>query len=172
MKVTRLGGTRPLVSIGSIIGGGTAPGATESPAPSGQVPTSNGSNGVSWGSNVGIIQGNGVNALGPIVNFADGSNTTVSVSSNTIRIHATGGGSSPLTTKGDLYTYSTANDRLAVGSNGTAVIADSLEATGIRYTRAAMVGEVLVLDTPAGSPLVFADLLQNEAQDDLIYEDM
>lgn len=30
-------------------------------------------------------------------------------------------------------------------------------------------GEILISDTPAGSPLVFTDLLQNEAQDDLIY---
>jgi hypothetical protein len=33
------------------------------------------------------------------------------------------------------------------------------------------VGEILITDTPAGSPLVFADLIQNEAQDDLVYAD-
>ncbi len=32
-------------------------------------------------------------------------------------------------------------------------------------------GEILISDTPAGTPLVFADLLQNEAEDDLIYSD-
>jgi hypothetical protein len=32
-------------------------------------------------------------------------------------------------------------------------------------------GEILVSDTPAGSPLVFADLLQNEAGTDLLYSD-
>jgi hypothetical protein len=32
-------------------------------------------------------------------------------------------------------------------------------------------GEILISDTPAGTPLVFADLLQNEAQDDLLYSD-
>ncbi len=31
--------------------------------------------------------------------------------------------------------------------------------------------EILVTDTPAGSPLIFADLLQNEAGTDLIYSD-
>lgn len=34
------------------------------------------------------------------------------------------------------------------------------------------VGEILVADTPAGSPLVFEDLLQNEAGTDLLYADV
>lgn len=36
---------------------------------------------------------------------------------------------------------------------------------------AGFVGEILVADTPAGSPLVFDDLLQNEAGTDLLYAD-
>jgi hypothetical protein len=43
------------------------------------------------------------------------------------------GGSSPLTTKGDLYTYSTTDARLAVGANGTTLVADSAEATGLKW---------------------------------------
>jgi hypothetical protein len=31
-------------------------------------------------------------------------------------------------------------------------------------------GEILITDTPAGSPLIFADLLQNEAGTDLLYQ--
>ena len=50
---------------------------------------------------------------------------------------AGGGGSSPLTTKGDIYTYSTNDDRLAVGSNGQYLIADSAEATGLKWGDAA-----------------------------------
>jgi hypothetical protein len=46
---------------------------------------------------------------------------------------AIGGGSSPLTTKGDLYTYSTTDARLAVGANGTTLVADSAEATGLKW---------------------------------------
>ena len=40
----------------------------------------------------------------------------------------------PLTAKGDLYTYSTANARLAVGSNGDTLVADSAATTGLRWS--------------------------------------
>jgi hypothetical protein len=40
----------------------------------------------------------------------------------------------PLTTKGDLYTFSTTDDRLAVGANGETLVADSSATTGLRYT--------------------------------------
>ena len=41
---------------------------------------------------------------------------------------------SPLTAKGDLFTYSTAPARLAVGNNGEQIVADSSTSTGLRYT--------------------------------------
>lgn len=44
------------------------------------------------------------------------------------------GGSSPLTTKGDLYGYSTTNARVAVGTNGQVLTADSSAATGITWS--------------------------------------
>ena len=40
-------------------------------------------------------------------------------------------GSSPLTTKGDLFTYSTTDARLAAGTNGTFPMYDSTQATGL-----------------------------------------
>jgi hypothetical protein len=43
------------------------------------------------------------------------------------------GAVSPLTTKGDLYTFSTSDARLAVGTNGTTLVADSSEATGLKW---------------------------------------
>ena len=43
------------------------------------------------------------------------------------------GGASPLTTKGDVYTYSTVDDRLPVGSNYDTILADSAETTGLTW---------------------------------------
>jgi hypothetical protein len=40
---------------------------------------------------------------------------------------------SPLTAKGDLFTFSTGSAKLAVGSNGDTLVADSSAATGLRY---------------------------------------
>jgi hypothetical protein len=41
--------------------------------------------------------------------------------------------SSPLTTKGDLYGYSTTDARIAVGTNGQVLTADSTAATGVKW---------------------------------------
>ena len=51
------------------------------------------------------------------------------------------GAVSPLTTKGDLYTFSTSDARLGVGANGTTLVADSAEATGLKWA------------TPAGAAI-------------------
>jgi hypothetical protein len=46
------------------------------------------------------------------------------------------GGSSPLTTKGDVYTYSTVDARLPVGTDGQVLSADSAETTGLKWIAA------------------------------------
>jgi hypothetical protein len=49
-------------------------------------------------------------------------------------------GGSPLTTKGDVYTYSTTDARLAVGANDTVLTADSSTATGLKWATSAAGG--------------------------------
>lgn len=53
------------------------------------------------------------------------------------------GGGSPLTTKGDLYTFSSVDTRLGIGANNTVLTADSAEATGMKWAAAAGGGKVL-----------------------------
>lgn len=85
MKVTEQGRIRPVMSAAAYLAGDIGP--------SGQVPTSNGSNAVSWGSNIATIWSNGSNQLlGPHVNFASGSNVHFAAASNTLTIHAVGTG--------------------------------------------------------------------------------
>lgn len=64
-------------------------------------------------------------------------------------VTANGTGSSPLTTKGDVYTYSTADDRLGVGADGMVLTADSAQATGLKWATPAS-GSFAVL-VPTGS---------------------
>ena len=47
------------------------------------------------------------------------------------------GAVSPLTTKGDVYTFSTSDARLGVGANNTVLTADSAQATGLKWAAVA-----------------------------------
>ena len=48
-------------------------------------------------------------------------------------VTAAAGTTSPLTTKGDVYTYDTSDQRLGVGSDGEVLTADSAEGTGLKW---------------------------------------
>jgi len=48
----------------------------------------------------------------------------------------TGGSTSPLTSKGDIWGYSTLDVRVPVGSNGQVLTADSTTATGVKWAAA------------------------------------
>lgn len=67
-----------------------------------------------------------------------GTNITITTNAgaDSVTITASGGGASPLTTKGDVYTYSSVDARLPVGTNGQVLSADSGETTGLKWIAA------------------------------------
>jgi hypothetical protein len=69
------------------------------------------------------------------------------------------GGSSPLTTKGDLYTFSTVDARLGVGANGTVLTAASGEATGLEWAAPAGAGKGYTLINAGGTALTGAQTI-------------
>lgn len=88
----------------------------------------------------------------------------------------TAGGASVLNDLGDVDTGSVApadGDALVYDS-GTGLWAPAAFVPTITAADVAalgFVGEILIADSPS-TPLVFADLLQNDAQDDLMYADL
>ena len=71
-----------------------------------------------------------------------GSNGQVLAVSGGVPAWTTTADVTPLTTKGDLFTFTTVDARLGVGANGTVLTADSSEATGMKWAApgAAFVG--------------------------------
>ncbi len=87
--------------------------------------------------------------IGVTLNFKTligGDNITVTDNSDDITISSTG--VSPLTTKGDLFGFSTVDDRLPVGIDGQVLQAQSLEALGLKYVSLVSVkGDLMTFDT-------------------------
>lgn len=69
------------------------------------------------------------------VTLLDGGGTVWSINKATNEITATvsGGATSPLTTKGDVWGFSTVDARIPVGSNGTVLTADSTQTLGVKW---------------------------------------
>ena len=61
-----------------------------------------------------------------------GSNISIVTTGSIVTVNSTGG-SSPLTTKGDLYGFSTVNTRLAKGTDSRILVADSVATEGLSY---------------------------------------
>lgn len=83
--------------------------------------------------NVGPHTSGGVEGTGPLRNVIEvtpGANNFSYVAIQGVLRNDVG---TPLTTKGDVYTYSTTNARLPVGTDGQVLVADSAEATGLRW---------------------------------------
>jgi hypothetical protein len=66
---------------------------------------------------------------------------------------ATTADQTPLTTKGDIFTFSTVDARLGVGANGTVLTADSTEATGLKWVAATASGANWSLLNSGGTSL-------------------
>jgi hypothetical protein len=61
------------------------------------------------------------------------------------------GGGSPLTTKGDVYGFSTVDARIPVGANNTVLTADSTQALGLKWATPAAGGMTLISETTASA---------------------
>jgi len=72
------------------------------------------------------------------LNFIEGSNVTLTIADDAggeevdITIASSGAGS-PLTTKGDIFGFSTVDARIPVGANNLVLMADSAETLGVKY---------------------------------------
>jgi hypothetical protein len=88
-----------------------------------------------------------LNALTGALSLVAGSGITITPSGSTITIAATS--ASPLTTKGDLFGFSTVNARIPIGSNGQILTADSTQTLGLKWA-AASAGTVTSVGSGTG----------------------
>lgn len=74
---------------------------------------------------------------------------------NTVVISASGGGASPLTTKGDVWGFSTLDARIPIGTNGYVLTADSAQTLGLKWALPTTGINIWFGTTPPVSPVTY-----------------
>ena len=82
-----------------------------------------------------------------------GTNITFTLAANALTINSSGGGTSPLTTKGDIFGHSTVDARIPVGADTFVLTADSTQALGVKWAPG---GAGTVTSLTATAPIVAA----------------
>ena len=98
------------------------------------------------GSNVTLVENN------------DGGDETLTISAST--------DASPLTTKGDLFTFDTGDARLPIGTDGQTIVADSGESLGIKWSTPAGGGDMTKAVYDPTTKEVSAFVMENMTYDD------